>query len=253
MKLKKKKISSKFFIETDYSYSWVQRAKNLPLHDPVFLKIIDLLKINPGEMILEIGTGEGRFIKIILNNQAEYFGIDVSFIILRYAKLKARNYLVNLICADASYLPFKDKSIDKCFSYNTFYFIENDKEAIEEILRVTKFNVVIEAKYLASIQIFMSMFRHRIYKFALRTLRYLISNKFSKLPTIKILSLIYGKNKVEHFLNSNRLYYYQPFKAQLERDFKIIKKLGFHVKFIYLNKLKFLSPTFLVMIKRVNF
>ncbi|MFZ8849710.1 MAG: class I SAM-dependent methyltransferase [Thermoproteota archaeon] len=126
MKLKKKKISSKFFIETDYSYSWVQRAKNLPLYDPVFLKIIDLLKINPGEMILEIGTGEGRFIKIILNNQSEYFGIDISFIILRYAKLKARNYLVNLICADASYLPFKDKSIDKCFSYNTFYFIEND-------------------------------------------------------------------------------------------------------------------------------
>jgi len=69
----------------------------------------------------------------------------------------------------------------------------------------------------------MSMFRHRIYKFALRILRYLISNKFSKLSIIKILSFIYYRNRVEHFLNSNRLYYYQPFKAQLERDFKIIK------------------------------
>ena len=89
MKLKRKKISSKFFIKTDYANSWIERVNNLPLYDPVFLKIIDLLKINPGEKILEIGTGEGRFIKIILNNQAEYFGIDISLYHIKICKIES--------------------------------------------------------------------------------------------------------------------------------------------------------------------
>ncbi|MEB2792600.1 MAG: class I SAM-dependent methyltransferase [Caldisphaeraceae archaeon] len=78
---------------------------------------------------LEIGVGTGFFayhLRIDL-------GVDLALNALRIAKRR-----VEVIAANASMLPFKDKSIDSSLLAVTLCFLERPEEAVEELKRVMK-------------------------------------------------------------------------------------------------------------------
>lgn len=92
------------------------------------------------KIILEIGCGNGLFLKRLidnLDNSNRIFRIDYS---LRMLKIAKNQKITNLLNADASCLPFKTKSLDYIFLVNTFSSLPKPLllHILKEIERVLK-------------------------------------------------------------------------------------------------------------------
>ncbi|WP_077401459.1 class I SAM-dependent methyltransferase [Cellulophaga omnivescoria] len=104
----------------------------------------ELLKINDNNAVLEIGIGNGKFIKDILDNtsRVSYTGIDISETMITEAKrinssLFETGY-VDIFVADIEKIPVWDETFDKICTVNTIYFWKNPIKALEEVYRVLK-------------------------------------------------------------------------------------------------------------------
>ena len=100
--------------------------------------LLDLIKPNPGDLILDAGCGTGVFTLDLLSLGCHIIGIDLSMPMLVRAKGKARGYPLRIVLADLLNLPFSDDSFDKVISVTALEFIEDGRRAIEELFRVTK-------------------------------------------------------------------------------------------------------------------
>ncbi|MCX8170523.1 MAG: methyltransferase domain-containing protein [Candidatus Bathyarchaeota archaeon] len=108
------------------------------------LKINEILKnfgIKSGGIILDIGCGSGLLFEYIADSSGLIVGADISIGVLRRAKnLVRRRKLrtVDLVRADADFLPFKDHVFDRVFAITMLQNMPNPKLTLKEILRVTK-------------------------------------------------------------------------------------------------------------------
>jgi len=100
--------------------------------------LLDLLKPEPGEIILDAGCGTGVFTLDILSFGTHVIGLDISMPMLLRAREKARGYRFQTVLGDMLSLPFPDDSFDKVVSVTALEFIEEAKGAIQELFRVTK-------------------------------------------------------------------------------------------------------------------
>ena len=111
---------------------------------PMYLDAYQLLEFEKDDEVLEIGFGNGAFIKEIveLTESGMYSGIDISDTMLKTAKNRNKilinNGKVKLVKAHAGKIPFKDHSFDKVFTINTIYFWEQPNQVMHEIKRVLK-------------------------------------------------------------------------------------------------------------------
>lgn len=96
--------------------------------------------INPdGGKILDIGSADGTFTKIILDkSRAEkVVGIDVLESSVKYAKKRfARSKKMSFRLADAHNLPFRDKEFDGVICLETLEHVEDPAQVIREMKRV---------------------------------------------------------------------------------------------------------------------
>lgn len=109
----------------------------------ISLKTIELLELDSGDRILEIGPANGAYVAEILNgNEVKYTGIDYSADMVREAEILNEKFVSNeraqFVCGSSEDLPFEDGYFDKVFSVNTFYFWENPSQHLHEIRRVLK-------------------------------------------------------------------------------------------------------------------
>lgn len=108
------------------------------------LNTFEALDLRAGDNILEIGMGNGFFVKNILSldDSIKYTGCDFSEIMVDEARKCNENYILNgqakFIHADANELPFNNESFDKVFSINTIYFWEDPEIVLAGIWRVLK-------------------------------------------------------------------------------------------------------------------
>lgn len=109
----------------------------------------ELLKIKDNESVLEIGLGNGKFIKDILNygSGIHFTGIDISKTMITEAK-NNNSYLietgyVDLFDADVEKTPIWDESFDKICTINTIYFWKNPVKALKEIYKVLNQNGIL--------------------------------------------------------------------------------------------------------------
>lgn len=108
------------------------------------LNTFEALHLTTGDNILEIGMGNGYFVKNILSadNSIKYTGCDFSEIMVDEARKRNEKFVANgqaeFHNADANELPFDSVSFDKVFSINTIYFWENPQIVLAEIWRVLK-------------------------------------------------------------------------------------------------------------------
>jgi ubiquinone/menaquinone biosynthesis C-methylase UbiE len=99
-----------------------------------------------GDNVLEIGFGNGAFIKEIADkiDPGNFTGIDISDTMIKAAKSRNRSLInkgkVELAKANAVQIPFSDQSFEKVFTVNTIYFWDNPKQVMQEIKRVLKPN-----------------------------------------------------------------------------------------------------------------
>jgi len=102
------------------------------------------LDLQNNDVILEIGMGNGFFVKDILTNDASisYYGCDYSELMISEANALNQSFVesgqAQFFHASADKLPFKDHSIDKAFTINTIYFWANPSVELTEIHRVLK-------------------------------------------------------------------------------------------------------------------
>ena len=105
---------------------------------------IEALQLVPGDYILEIGMGNGSFVKDILctDSSIKYTGCDFSEVMVNEARKKNENFIskgsAEFLNVDANKLPFDKNVFDKVFSVNTIYFWDQPQVVLAEIWRVLK-------------------------------------------------------------------------------------------------------------------
>ncbi|HEY1055267.1 MAG TPA: class I SAM-dependent methyltransferase [Emticicia sp.] len=105
---------------------------------------INKLNAQANEVILEIGMGNGFFVKDILNSahSIHYIGCDFSEEMvqaaIQYNQEFINNHQAKFFLASADALPFDLPTFNKVFTVNTLYFWENPPQVLNEIKRVLK-------------------------------------------------------------------------------------------------------------------
>jgi len=96
------------------------------------------------DVILEIGMGNGFFVKDILSIDASihYVGCDYSELMVQEAKTLNTSWIQNkqaqFIQTSADTLPFEDHHFNKAFTVNTIYFWSDPNKELTELRRVLK-------------------------------------------------------------------------------------------------------------------
>jgi ubiquinone/menaquinone biosynthesis C-methylase UbiE len=110
---------------------------------------LELMNIQQGDRILELGCGAGYAIKLILekNLAEEIVGLDISPTIIRSARMRNKKAIsekrVILIQANFNKLPFHNENFNTIFSIQTIYFWTEIAATLSEIFRVLKPNGVL--------------------------------------------------------------------------------------------------------------
>lgn len=108
------------------------------------LLTIDALDLKGSENILEIGMGNGFFVKNILlkHPNVKYSGCDYSEIMVQQAKIINAEFIsagrAQFHQTSAHELPFENATFDKVFTINTIYFWDEASIVLAEISRVLK-------------------------------------------------------------------------------------------------------------------
>lgn len=84
--------------------------------------------------VLDVGVGTGRFAKPLQDRGFRVVGADIAGKTLRKNSEKG---VANLLRADACALPFRDETFDAAICIHLLHLIEEWKEALQEICRVT--------------------------------------------------------------------------------------------------------------------
>lgn len=101
------------------------------------------LDLKPGMRVLDAGCGTGNFERFIADKSVPPIaldGIDGSPSMLRAAQRRCRNLdFVRFLAADLNErLPFDDDTFDRVVSINVLYALEDQEQAVRELLRVLK-------------------------------------------------------------------------------------------------------------------
>jgi ubiquinone/menaquinone biosynthesis C-methylase UbiE len=108
------------------------------------LNTIEALNPEKGDNILEIGMGNGFFVKDILSRDStiRYTGCDFSEIMVDEARRQNQKFVrcgqAQFYLASADELPFDNQKFDKIFTVNTIYFWADPPAVLSEIRRVLK-------------------------------------------------------------------------------------------------------------------
>ncbi len=96
-----------------------------------------LLRIHPGERVLDIGCGHGSHLLLLKRLGLDTSGVDASPHMIKRARERL-GQSCNLKTAMADDLPFEDNAFDISVMIHTLEFLENPLEALREAGRVTR-------------------------------------------------------------------------------------------------------------------
>jgi len=105
---------------------------------------INSLDIKSGDIVLEIGPGNGGHVSSIANiaGAVQYHGVDISETMVQEANKLNEELVtagqVSFTLSDGNILEFGDDTFDKIFTVNTVYFWKNPSAFASEIYRVLK-------------------------------------------------------------------------------------------------------------------
>ncbi|OGI43577.1 MAG: methyltransferase [Candidatus Muproteobacteria bacterium RBG_16_64_11] len=120
----------------DYD-DWYQTPRGRWIGETEYRLLHTLLAPAPGEHLLDVGCGTGYFTRRFAHSGSKVTGIDSDPAMLAFARRHAvakEQYLTG----DARALPFPDRSFDLGLSVTALCFIPEQRQALAEILRVTR-------------------------------------------------------------------------------------------------------------------
>jgi ubiquinone/menaquinone biosynthesis C-methylase UbiE len=103
------------------------------------------INIQPTDIILDIGFGNGYLIKKLLEqNPKKVYGIEISQDMLNKVRHKLKRVIsegnLDLCLANIKKLPYNDTFFDKICTVNTVYFWDDTESSFAEIERILKPN-----------------------------------------------------------------------------------------------------------------
>lgn len=117
--------------------AWIEFVEQGDLNREVILDepVLDLLGAIEGQRVLDIGSGEGRLLRMLERRGAEVFGLDPTEALLTRSLEKSSAPVVRGV---GELLPFQSESFDAVVFYLSLIDIEGFEEAIGEAARVLK-------------------------------------------------------------------------------------------------------------------
>jgi ubiquinone/menaquinone biosynthesis C-methylase UbiE len=106
------------------------------------LNTIEILNPQKGDNILEIGMGNGMFVKNVIEKDLSirYTGVDHSPLMIREAERINATWIkdgrASFVKADVASLPFPDKTFNKIFTINTIYFWDDPRKNFIKVRKV---------------------------------------------------------------------------------------------------------------------
>ena len=95
--------------------------------------------LRPGDKVLDLGCGNGRYLPLFRENGVEYFGMDFSEKLIELAKNKYPE--ANFITGDALTLPFPENFFNKVYGIAILHHIPSEEfrlRFLKEIKRILK-------------------------------------------------------------------------------------------------------------------
>lgn len=111
-----------------------------PLYNHVFKtpnnnKLVELIDIQKGHCLLDVGGGSGRIAQLFQDNSCRVTITDISMGMLRES---AKAGVFKLILAASENLPYKNSQFDRIIMVDAFHHVINHKSTIYQLLRVLK-------------------------------------------------------------------------------------------------------------------
>ena len=117
---------------------WDAVAEKIKVVGP---RLLDLVGIEPGMRVLDVGTGSGSNVAIpAAQRGAEVVGVDLTDAWFDAGRRRAADAGVEVewVVGDAEALPFADASFDRVLSTFGHMFAPNHRQASQELVRVCK-------------------------------------------------------------------------------------------------------------------
>ena len=128
MKSSTKHISSKAAVRGEPSYVWRTGQERR------FGLICQAAGNKINGCVLEDGCGVGEYLAHLANHAKHAVGLDYEF----ERTLEARKKVAEVVCGAGEKLPFPDNYFDLVLSHEVLEHVQDDQQAINEILRVLK-------------------------------------------------------------------------------------------------------------------
>ena len=97
---------------------------------------LELMYLNEEDKVLEVGFGNGKFLKKLESKVKFSAGIDISKTMIEEAQKKVQESELKL--GSIENIPYKKETFNKIFTINTIYFWKKPKKAISELHRISK-------------------------------------------------------------------------------------------------------------------
>jgi ubiquinone/menaquinone biosynthesis C-methylase UbiE len=99
-----------------------------------------LARPEPGEKVLDIGTGTANYLIELAQMGLDCTGLDISLEMIFRARAKSWEKALDLklITAHSDYLPFSDRQFDLVLSVTAFEFFPDPSRSVREMIRVCK-------------------------------------------------------------------------------------------------------------------
>lgn len=123
--------------------AWYRTPRGAWIGDVEFRMLVGMLRAQPGDTLLDVGCGTGYFSRRFAREAAlTVTGIDPDREWLAYARQQAQPG-EQFVEGRAEQLPFEDRSFDGAVSVTALCFIDEQRHALQEMLRVTRRRVVL--------------------------------------------------------------------------------------------------------------
>jgi len=103
-------------------------------------ELIDMMNIQISDVIIDVGSGTGDLIKLILKKNLinNIYSVDLNKEMLKYGKKRFKNKRIKFIKANAENLPFENDYFDKYIVSFCLRNVTNIKKALKEAYRIIK-------------------------------------------------------------------------------------------------------------------
>lgn len=115
---------------------WYETPRGHWVGETEYRLISRSLDLRPGDSLLDVGCGTGWFTRRFSRSGLHVTGLDPNLEWLAYARDRSPD-AIHWVGGEARSLPFPDRSFDFAVSVAALCFIDDERRAVEEVVRVT--------------------------------------------------------------------------------------------------------------------